>query len=310
MSSYLDVAIRLGFIFILLGLICAVLNEAIAGIINSRGKMLEEGILSLLHDPVLKAKVYAHPLIQGIQDENDRLPSYISSNMFALALMDILTEPAAANDPDALRIGITNLENMPAKVVLTGVIQNLKFHTDLERLEAWYEEGMDRVSGWYRRTAQGRVLILAVLVTLLMNADALKILQMLSNNSTMSALVVESAKARLEKGRLDVESQPMVTYDNPDDPTASMFAAGPERKPVITVEEKQLLGQVPGWQGDWYTDWPGARYGKGVFSWTLYLLGAHLAGWMTTIILISVLAPLCFDVLSKFTNVRTAGKAP
>src|ERR1039458_4969127 len=98
---YLDLAIGVSFIYLLMALVCSTVNETIAGVINSRGKTLEKGILSLLHDPALKAEFYAHPLIQGIQDENDRLPSYIASNKFALALMDTLTGPAAANDPDA-----------------------------------------------------------------------------------------------------------------------------------------------------------------------------------------------------------------
>src|SRR5450759_4945870 len=95
--AYLDLAIGISFIYLLMALVCSTLNESIAGVVNSRGKTLEKGILSMLHDPALKAKFYAHPLIQGMtQDENNRLPSYIASNKFALAMMDILTGPNAA----------------------------------------------------------------------------------------------------------------------------------------------------------------------------------------------------------------------
>jgi hypothetical protein len=308
---YLDLAIAMSFIFLLLALICTTVNETIAGIINSRGKTLERGVLELLQDTGLKDKFYAHPLIKGLQQAKTgggRLPSYISSNKFALVLMDILTGPAAANNQDALRQGIAQLENSPAKTALTAVLQNPRFACDQERLEAWFEQGMLRVSGWYKRTAQVRVFVLAALVTLLMNADTLKILRTLWNNPTVSAMVVESAKQRLQKGRPDTDALPMVNYDNPNDPTASTPTEIPE-KDVVSADERKLLGQVTGWQGDWYDDWPG-HASQGVGRWIVYLLKEHLGGWVITILAISLGAPFWFDALNKFMNVRNAGKPP
>src|ERR1019366_3774221 len=104
---YLDLAIAICFIYLLMALVCSTVNESIAGVFNSRGKTLEKGISALLQDPALKQKLYEHPLIQGIkQDDDGRLPSYIASNKFALALMDTLTGPAAADNAVALRDGI------------------------------------------------------------------------------------------------------------------------------------------------------------------------------------------------------------
>jgi hypothetical protein len=290
---YLDLAIGISFIYLLMALVCSTLNESIAGVVNSRGKTLEKGILSLLHDPALKARFYAHPLIQGIQEENDRLPSYIASNKFALALMDTLTGPAAANDPDALRKGVASLENTAARTALTAVLQNPQFKTDQQRLEAWYEQGMNRVSGWYKRTSQIRIYVLAAAVTLFINADTLRILDTLWNNPTRSALLIEDAKARLQKGRPDAQAQ----------------AASPSDNDVIAKEEKQLLGQVAGWQGDWYKDWPGHKT-AGFWCWIWYLLKNRLGGWLITMLAVSLGAPFWFDTLSRFMNVRSAGKPP
>ena len=290
---YLDLAIGVSFIYLLMALVCSTVNETIAGVINSRGKTLEKGILSLLHDPALKAEFYAHPLIQGIQDENDRLPSYIASNKFALALMDTLTGPAAANDPDALRKGVANLENKAARTALTAVLQNPQFKTDQQRLEAWYEQSMNRVSGWYKRTTQIRVFVLAAGVSLLMNADTLRTLDTLWNNPTRSAVLIEDAKVRLQKGRPDAQTQ----------------AASPSDNDVIAKQEKQLLGQVAGWQGDWYKDWPGHTT-AGFWCWIWYLLKNRFGGWLITILAVSLGAPFWFDTLSKFMNVRSAGKPP
>lgn len=301
---YLDLAIAISFVYLLMALVCSTVNETIAGVLNSRGKTLEKGISALLHDPDLRAKLYAHPLIQGTQEGvNDRLPSYIASNKFALALMDILTGPAAANDPDALRKGVASLEHAAAKTALTAVLQNPGFKTDQERLEAWYEQSMNGVSGGYKRTTQIRVFILAAGVTLLMNADTLKILDTLWNNPTKSALLIEDAKARLQKGRPDAQAQPAATQGNATNATAGTSAQ------IITNEEKQLLGQITGWQGDWITDWPDHKT-AGFWSWILYLLKDRFGGWLITILAVSLGAPFWFDTLSRIMNVRNAGKPP
>ena len=306
---YLDLAIGICFIYLLMALVCSTLNESIAGVVNSRGKTLEKGIVSLLHDPALKAKFYAHPLIQGIQEENDRLPSYIASNKFALALMDTLTGPAAANDPDALRKGVASLENTAARTALTAVLQNPQFKTDQQRLEAWYEQGMNRVSGWYKRTSQIRIYVLAAAVTLFINADTLRILDTLWNNPTRSALLVEHAKGRLEKGRPDAEGQSSTANEKANDATASKSAQTPE-KDVITPQEKQLLGQVAGWQGDRYSDRPQHKTAADFGLWIWYLLKNRLGGWLITMLAVSLGAPFWFDTLSRFMNVRSAGKPP
>jgi len=176
---------------------------------------------------------------------------------------------------------------------LTAVLQNPQFKTDQQRLEAWYEQSMNRVSGWYKRTTQIRVFVLAAGVTLLMNADTLRILDTLWNNPTRSAVLIEDAKVRLQKGRPDAQTQ----------------AASPSDNDVIAQQEKQLLGQVAGWQGDWYKDWPGHTT-AGFWCWIWYLLKNRFGGGLITILAVSLGAPFWFDTLSKFMNVRSAGKPP
>jgi hypothetical protein len=305
---YLDLAIAICFIYLLMALVCSTVNESIAGVFNSRGKTLEKGISALLQDPALKQKLYEHPLIQGIkQDDDGRLPSYIASNKFALALMDTLTGPAAADNAVALRDGVEKLEDGAAKTALKAVLHNPQFTTDQQRLEAWYEQGMNRVSGWYKRTSQIRVLVLAAGVTLLMNADTLKILDTLWNNPTRSAVLVEHAKGRLEEGRPVAEGQSAAAANEAaNDATAGKSAP----TPVITPDEKQLLGQVAGWQGDWYTDRPQHTTAADFGSWIWYLMKNRLGGWLITILAVSLGAPFWFDTLSRFMNVRSAGKPP
>lgn len=103
-SNILEVAIGIIFVYLLLSLICTALNEGIASLIDKRGKNLVEGIKNLLNDPKftgLAQQVYNHGLIGGISqyasnpDKRTRLPSYMSSSNFSLALLDILAARGA-----------------------------------------------------------------------------------------------------------------------------------------------------------------------------------------------------------------------
>src|ERR1700751_1091114 len=97
-SNVLEIAIGLIFIYLLLSLSCTVINEAIATVLEQRGKNLLEGMKNLLNDPEftsLAQYLYNHGLvsgfIQGVTDftKTNRLPSYIAPTPFALALIDI-----------------------------------------------------------------------------------------------------------------------------------------------------------------------------------------------------------------------------
>lgn len=98
-SSILEIAIGVIFVYLVLSLICTAANEAIATLINKRGKNLFEGIKNLLNDPTftgLAQQVYNHGLVDGISKEavnpkkKNRRPSYLPSATFSLALLDIL----------------------------------------------------------------------------------------------------------------------------------------------------------------------------------------------------------------------------
>ena len=61
------------------------------------------------------------------------------------------------------------------------------------RLEAWFDDTMARVSGWYKRQTQLILAGLAVLVTITLNANTLTIGDQLWRNPTVRAAVVAAA---------------------------------------------------------------------------------------------------------------------
>jgi hypothetical protein len=73
------------------------------------------------------------------------------------------------------------------------------------RVEAWYDEGMRRTSGWYARKAQTWVLVLATLLTLGMNVDSIAIVKKLSSDSTLRRALVAQAESFVEENRPHLE---------------------------------------------------------------------------------------------------------
>lgn len=103
-SSVFEIAIGIIFVYLALSLISTAANEAIATLINKRGRNLFEGIKNLLNDPSftgLAQQVYNHGLVDGLsQGASDsskvnRPPSYMPSKNFSLALLDILSAHGA-----------------------------------------------------------------------------------------------------------------------------------------------------------------------------------------------------------------------
>ncbi len=286
----LDLAIGLSFIYLLLALLCTTFNEMIASWLKLRAKTLESGIERMFGgDRNLKNKLYGHPLIRSLQQNQKAPPSYIPSNIFAIAFMDVMK----GEDKD--KVSASHLVDL----------------SDRQKIEAWFDDTMDRVSGWYKRSTQTRALLLAVLITLLLNADTLKMAQTLWTHPAITAAVVEAAKERLGKGQPDEETGSMVTYDKPNDPTASSPKILPPND-AISPEENKLLGQITGWGSDWLPEWKKihADSGQGLSDWLVFLLKSRLLGWVITALAVSIGAPFWFDTLNRFMNIRNAGRAP
>ncbi len=303
----LEVAIGISFVYLLLALICTALNETISGITRRRAYLLDRGINSLLgNDPVLRNKLFAHPLVAQLAQKPGGKPSYIPASKFALALMDILTGPTKrADDAEALQTGIKNLGSFTLQTALSAVLSdsNQRTSTDQQKIEAWYEEGMDRVSGWYKRRTTWWIWFLAAIVTVGLNADSIHISRVLWTNQAVRSAVVESAKARAQSDRPE-DLLPVAIHNDASAPKKAS-AVLPHGNDVLTTEERAELGQLA---GDWSEDIRQWKQRKGWQS--VAFVVSRLVGWLMTIVAISLGAPFWFDTLNRFMNIRTAGRAP
>ena len=196
-STVLEVAIGLIFCFASISLIASSINEAIASALKLRGRTLLTGVKLLLNDPQftgLAQALYNHALINpespGYAKNPSQLstkPSYIPARQFAVAFIDILqTAPAGAQRfEDAL----ISLKDVQLRLMLVGMYQRAA--GDIEKLyvelAAWFDNGMERVAGGYKRRAQFISFIIALALAALFNVDSFRVFETLWLHPALTA---------------------------------------------------------------------------------------------------------------------------
>jgi hypothetical protein len=216
MLVYLDVAIGLAFIFSLVALLCSLLNEWISALAARRGRMLWQGIDHLIGD-ALSGDLQRHPLVEGLVHRTwfDRVwvlsrfrrrcrPSYLPSEVFVTALVDLVGSPAGGDMPTtftALRAAVDKLPDSDARRALLALVDDAD--GDLEAAKSaigrWFDAGMDRVSGWYKRWSQLVLFVLGLIVAMSFGVDSLLIGKTLWNEPLLRDELVEQAGTFLEE---------------------------------------------------------------------------------------------------------------
>ena len=310
----LDVAIGMAFLYLLFALMCTTLNEIIASAFDRRGKMLRRGIRSLVGSEELTSALYRHPAIASLapfEKKDAPLPSYVPAARFTEALIDHLTGTDPVTDMDATKIGIDALPPEAAKQ-LKAMMERSHGSEELnKRIEDWYGQTMDRVSGWYKRYIQRQTYVLAIVLVLCLNLDSIYLIQRLWSDSAIRSTLVEAAKTRVQESG-GAEPLPVVEYTDGDKTDSG--------HPVqigtvsLTDREKELLTSLTGWHSELASLNARRQLHPGENFTCLHWLGGvakdHLLGWILTILALSLGAPFWFDTLNRFMNLRNAGRAP
>jgi hypothetical protein len=303
-SEILEVAIGMIFIFLMVSVICSAVREGIEAWFKTRASYLEHGIRQLLNDVNsrgLARSLYEHPLIDGLFagdyspgtrgrpspfTSGGTLPSYIPSRNFAVALLDIAargpqtteaaTAPSAAViDLEAIRTNIQNIDNpVVQRILLTAVDSaNGELAKAQAHIEAWYDSGMDRVSGWYKRSTQWVILVIALVVAVGLNINTLTIANYLYHSEATRAAVIKQ-----------IEGLPTDAGKNVNSDAAKAQLKGLEL-PIGWPDGFEPLKKANG------------------FEWASLLIG-----WLLTAFAASMGAPFWFDILNKFMVIRSTVK--
>jgi hypothetical protein len=288
-SAPLEVAVGLIFVFFVLSLICSSINEFVASALRWRAETLREGVENLLSGtPAVTAEgarlaraVHEHPLIQGmIRPGSHRWPSYVPARTFVSALLSLGQAPgAAAEGGRTTAESIAAIENEHVRSALTGLLQRAggdarKFEV---LAEEWFDDSMERVSGWYRRKVQLALTVIAAGLVLALNVDTLQIVRNLWSDQAVRNAVVASATAEAGAARAQPDIQNVAD----------------------TVDDLEALEIPIGWREPNGPRWD---------DWTWY--PAKLLGLLMTVAALTLGAPFWFDLLSKFARLRASGAPP
>jgi len=175
-------------------------SQGMAGQISSRKLMLESA--GKTGRPAKLASSEGEPLWRVWRDCRS-LPSYISARSFAEAVIDLVVPDAdAAGQASMLTIkqsvGALPDSMSTLKQSLQALVKNAGDDVGLFRtsVEHWYDDHMDRVSGWYKRHVAKITLLAGVIIVLLLNVNALAIGRALYSDSAVRAAVSAVAAKR------------------------------------------------------------------------------------------------------------------
>lgn len=340
----LDIAIGLIFVYLLFSLICSAISEIFAWATDLRARTLRGGVETLLDDAKLReflaqkqllagefvkgllnktretnvaSTLYEHPLIQSLR-QKDKHPSYLSKDIFASAFLDLLRQaaPASADAKDPLARLRSTIDALPKDSTIRRSLEAVLDETvrDFDhakaRVEKWFDDAMDRVSGWYKRRSQWVVIATSLVLVTAANADTLMIAKALSRDSVLRQSLVAAAQQTVSQGLPEQRAQPDVKA------ALTQLRDVQQRMddlllPVGWTLERRPQGVVA----------PGPAEGQGGAQLSaledLRAMPTTGTGWLGkiggllfTVFAVSLGAPFWFDTLNKVVNVRLTGKQP
>jgi hypothetical protein len=285
-SPIIDIAVALSFIFFLLSVIVSAVTEFGAGVSRLRGRTLKKGLEGMLGDADVVKGVLKHPLVRthlrksekAVDSHKERTPSYISAANFAQAFRSV------ANSSEILA---ADLEKQLAGL---GIDPEKVRKSDLKKVEKWFDDSMERVGGWYKRTSQIIAIVVAVVVAVSLNANAIRIAERLDQEPATRAAVLTAAEKAIRK------EPKMTAAERKEHPAAVVEIERAGKHFAKATKEVEALN-LP-------LFWTKANALHSIPWWKTAL------GLLITAIAISFGAPFWFDALNKLANLRMAGKKP
>lgn len=286
-NAMIDIATGLILMYLVLSLICTVLNEVIATFANLRARTLRAGITKLVDNAALLNIFNDHGLINSAQATiKGKGPSYLSGHTFAAALLDSF-------DPEKPLVGYQEVADAIKKLPTSNIKDTLTAATinaggDIEKLRAnvatWFDSAMDRVSGAYKRRLQLISFLVGFAVASLLNADSFTVAKALWADGPLRSQVADISYQMVGGSEADEEKLKALS--------GSLAKLRDDLRPLpigwIDSPARPDHGWSSGWQG-WL---------------------AKILGWLFTSAAIMLSAPFWFDLLGKFVKLRASGNKP
>ena len=241
------------------------------------------------------------------------LPSYIPARTFSIAMMDILNPDKQNGKPALENIEQKLLElskpvdgkpiNKATAEAILSLLADAKIATNsAERfranLENWYNDAMDRVSGWYKKYTQKILLIIGLALAIGFNVDSIRVARTLWFDHDARQGLTDAASAY-------TKATPMLPrMSGQTDAQALAIQMQTTIQAFNNTSAKYLM--PVGWHHSW-SDSMGLPDPASPIA-VVFRIVEMLAGWAITALALSFGAPFWFDTLNKFMVVRSTVK--
>lgn len=323
----LEVIAGLLLIILFYSLLATVLMEVIAGALHARGRFLE-GILrrmlgdttsvngqeKTLYDLFKTNPIYEH--ISGNAFGKKSPPSYIESDTFRTILLQMLdTFKQDPSDRD-LRGMLDRLPSGRIRKILLGFFDEADQHYPSDqlnerfihftmRVETWYDDVMDRATGWYKRRTQIILFFVGLAIAGFNNVDVIGVFRSLSKASQADLEEI----AQLASVVVDRES----IYVGADTTSGRIAPTLNPRDSIVSTEVLEIIREkVETADNPFGIGWNQYVDEDGVFSPPVdpVFWGLKILGIIVMAICISKGAGFWFDILKKIVAFRNTGVVP
>lgn len=205
-NSIVGTILAMMLIYALLSILVSILLELWNQFKKTRSKNLKNAIKTMIdgQEGSSYAKAfYNNYMVEGqTKDAKDKPIDHISDDLFTEAFIDLLTKSSHTStedktDKDAsqkttrldlIKKGIEKItDNQPLKELLLSFC--FKANGDYKEFEKymkdWYNEFMERVSGWYKKAQRYKLFIAGLLVSVALNVDSIFLFNVISKNDTL-----------------------------------------------------------------------------------------------------------------------------
>ncbi len=300
----LDVLIGLVTVYLVFGIACTAVVEAIAAWLGVRSKGLEQALKgffdgNLDENTAFMDAFFSHPLVRSL-GKSAQKPSYIPTEIVGAVVEALLDrcadqtsiEAAVKKMPETSTEGGKN----QIKYLLESFLRTAE--GDLSKFRACVEKHfdavMDRASGWFKRRQQLVALLVSIGLVGFANLDTVSLANSLVLDPELRAGMVKMAEKTLAEAKSD-EEEATQTGSNP---TELSKAREKTDQAIATLSQARDDLTAVGFQIGW-RQWPRGS------EWL-----SKIIGLLVSIFAISLGAPFWFDVLKRFMRVRGAGVAP
>lgn len=190
-------------------------KKAVANCKTSKNILIKHSKLCKKNS-LFAAKITNHPLYLRSSEQSwlSKKPAYLAPDTFSDILIDIFTPNGNHH------VLLKNIKNKVDKLPDGDLKKILNIYItqangDLQRfkliIENWYNDTMDRVTGWYKRQAFRILLIIGLILAIIFNVSTIEIVQKLSTDKPVRDAMIKSASDYVKAHKSDFDSPPSST---------------------------------------------------------------------------------------------------